>query len=304
MKQLLLSLVVFTLFVVQRANAVLPPPYFSDVRSEVTNQLAIASNAPSIDKKLVTSLRKALTLIDKADPENLVKDTKTLTLLATTLNKSSVSNAFDSYLQTVVDIYINVLLGEGAGLSNRLVATFPSGPHTAAVNNLEQLLAALNTANTQGDSVLAAKALSLAAKKAVVTEKLTIKAENARPPKTTLTATLSGAINGTFNAQAAPATFQGVNHYRIIGARAGRTGQTTVELDLVDAVPGTSTVSLNGNSAYKILSLAGFENYVATSGNATVTVNTDLEALFGTFTFNANGPKGAITVTGSFFSTY
>jgi hypothetical protein len=305
MKHILLILAAFITLTVQRAHAIsLEAPYFSEVRSEITNQLTIASNAPSLDKKLITSLRKALTLIDKADPDNLVKDTKTLTLLASTLNKSSVSNAFDSHLQTVVNIYYNVLLTDRNSLSNRLLATFPSGPHNAAQNNLNQLFTALQNAFDAVDSGLAAKTLSLAAKKAAVTEKLTIKAENANPPKTTLTATISGAINGTYKAQAAPATFLGANHYTVTAVKAGRTGQTTVELDLVDAVAGTSTIALNGNSSYKILSLSGFQNYVATSGSATITVNTDTEAVFGTFTFNANGPEGAITVTGSFFSTY
>lgn len=304
MKQILIILATLTFTSAHLFAAA--PQNFSGVRAEVTNQMAMTTNAPDVDKKLVTTLRKALSLIDKAKGD-LVSDTKTLAMLTGTLNKSSISNEFDASLQAAVDLYLNDLAGQGATLSNRLAATFSSGPRNAAQNNLNQMFAALDTVNATENSGLAAKALALAAKKGVVTSKLVAKAENANPPQSAMTASITGAINSNFRADGAGATFQGVNHYRVIGAWVGGgipPEQRTIELGLLNAVPGTSTIALTGTSAFKILNFGGLANYVATGGTATVTVNTAAEAVFGTFTFTANGPAGAISVTGEFFALY
>jgi hypothetical protein len=145
---------------IQQARAVSSFPFFGDLRVEVTNQLTITSNAPTQDRKLTTALRKALTLIDKANPTNVVSDTKTLTMLTTTLNKSSLSNVFDAELQAIVDAYASTLLGAELSLSNRLTATFPSGPNTAAQRNLDQVLAALNSGEREREPAVAAKAIA------------------------------------------------------------------------------------------------------------------------------------------------
>ena len=300
MKHLLLTLVLCSAAFVGQARAGLTPPYFGGLRVEVTNQLAIASNAPTLDRKLITALRRALTLIDKANPTNLVSDTKTLTTLTTTLNKSSLSNLFDAELQTVVDIYRNVLLSNELSLSNRLAATFPSGPHTAAQNNLNQMLAALVTAGSSLDSGAAARALSLAAKKGVVAAKLTTKAENAPPPGNVVAAKVNGA-NFRSAARTTEATYEpAINRVQFTGV-AGTKALTV----FIITTPGTSTHFFTTSAIYS----SGTQGQaVSSSGTITITLDTARKVISGTFSFEADSFSpllGHVSVTdGTFFATY
>ena len=66
MKKLFLTLTLIAAAFVPQARADLALPFFGGLRAEVLSQLNLATNGvPAPDKKLVASLKKALTTIDK-----------------------------------------------------------------------------------------------------------------------------------------------------------------------------------------------------------------------------------------------
>lgn len=313
MKKILLALALFAISSAQHLSASdLQAPYFSFVRSEVTNQLTIASNTLPLNKTLIGQLKATLKVIDKNTTNTLAPGVKTLGLVTKGLNKTSISNIFDAELQNVVDIYFDILKSNGSSLSNRLVATYPSGPHTSALNNLNQMIAALNSADTNFNTTLASKSLALALKKFVVTEKLTIKAEAAPAPLATVNATItiSGSKTSFKSTLAVAASI--VNGIVFINAVQGSTsGTKSLSFGLTGLVAGANTLPIasGGANQYTYVNFSGVGAYTghsfdSTGSTATVNYNPATKSLSGSFTFNASEQDGIRTaaITGTFFS--
>jgi hypothetical protein len=300
MKHLLLTFVLLSAALVPSVHAVSGPPFFGTLRTEVINQQVIASNATVPDKKLLSALKKALTTIDKTKTDDYVAGTKSLGVLLKTLNHTSVSNAFAGVFDNVVDVYLSALMNAEDALADRLAGTFPSGPHTAAQNNLDQLLAALQAATTDADLVAAAKALSLASKKLVVAAKLTDKAEDVPPPPAQIIADVAGAINISIKTQGAVITGTPLQ-FNLLGGSGSASGQKTITFSLQNVSEGTHMVNLVSGAF--IITSASPATYSDGTGTATVTYNSANHSLFGTFTFTASGASGStgtVTVSGSF----
>ena len=109
-------------------------PYFNPVRTELVTQLGIATNAAPQDKKLVSALKKPLSMIDKPGTANLAGDLKLLSSLAPALKKLTVGTAFDASLNQTVDSYLVAMISAANTSSNKLTSAPTSGLKTAASN--------------------------------------------------------------------------------------------------------------------------------------------------------------------------
>jgi len=298
MKKLILTAVLLCT-ALQPARAISTLPFLDQLRNEVVNQQVIASNDVVANKQLLASLKKALTTIDKTKPD-YVSGTKALGTLANNLNRTSVSNAFAADFDNIVNTYVGSLMNAAGNLTTALGSTFPSGPHTAALNNLDQLLAALQVADTNNSIILAAKALSLAAKKLVVTQKLVTKAQAVPAPPAQITANVSGALNTSIKTQGAAVT--GVPaQFNLLGASGSASGQKTIQFSLQNVTEGTHVV--NVIDGHFLITSTHPAIYTGGTGTATVTYNSATHSLYGSFTFNATGDQGStgtVTVAGSF----
>ena len=308
MKKILIALVAYTTVVAQHAHASAFLTFLDPIRTEIVNQQVIVSNAPALDKPLATALRKALLQIDRPTPTNLVNDTKALSSIAATLNKTSLSNTFDPLIRTALANYAGVVGSALHSASNSLLATFPSGPRTAGNNLIAQAFDSVDAAIASGNTTTGTKALAAVTKKLGVVNSLLNKALNAPAPPVQFRATITASGEGSFNfqptpARAAAATLTG-NTLQIIGVQVQSIGRTSVRTRyLTVAIPniieGTHVynVSQAGGDATVLYVLTegniggggSGDSYNATSGTITATWNSATRAAVGSFTFSGTG---------------
>ena len=334
MKRIALLLTLHVLACGSQARAAELTTNFVAVRAEIAAQLTVASNTVPVNKKLIASLKKSLAVLDKPGVTNLVNDTKVLTLL-TPLTKTSLSNTFNPLLNNSLNDYLALFFSAAANSSNNLAGTFPSGVHTAAGNKLIALYDQLLNADNLSDLIAASKQLAAAAKTLGVVNALVDKAENAPAPRAQYTATVTGALFGTFNFTPKPAAGFAALHSTVAnnlimnGLNASTSGSglgTKLSVrELYIAIPnltdGTTTyeVGTGQNSSGKVFVLYhssrsgpggidGADAYTAVSGSLTVTVNKAAHTAFGTFSFAAPGQDNpaatASTSNGSFSVTW
>ena len=305
MKQLFLVLALVLIAIVPPAHAAIFLPHLADVRVEITNQLAIASNAPALDKKLVSALRKSLTLIDRPGKTNVANDLKTLGLVAKSLNRTSVSNEFQSEFTAAVDEYFILLSAAANSGSNRLNATYPGRLRDSAAKALEKVFASLLDASGYLDLAAEAKLLSKIAIAIGRAETAIARAEDAPAPPASITATVTGSLNTTIKTQGAGIVAG--DSLVLNGAQAMGAGIKQINLVCMAVPEGTHTVNVeNGN--INTLQFPGTSmNFGNGVGTATVTRNNANRTAFGTFSFTATGVSGTIgtiTVTGEFTGTF
>lgn len=320
MKKLILTLVLFCAVAAQHASAVSGPPYLDDIRSEIINQLTIASNASVLDTKLIKALNKVLTTLDKnltnviANATNkLAPGTKVLGLITKALNKTSLSNVFDAPLQQTIDIYTGEYASALSGLSNRLAATFLSSKRTSAAKALGKLLLAVTSADTNMNSNLAVKALGKAATALKSAEKSVVKAENVPPPPAGITATVAVTGSSTVNYKSLTqvVTPGASGNFNVLsGAVTGsgsNTKQLVISFSLQGLSPGANTVNFTSFN-YIVTGING-SGSMSCTGTAQVSWDPVKKSLSGTFscsgTFNfAIGGSAPGTVNGGSFTLY
>jgi hypothetical protein len=303
MKYILITLLSLAACIHARAAVFLP--HLADIRAEITNQLVIASNAPTLDKKLVTSLRKSLTLIDKPGKTNVANDLKTLQLVAKTLNRTSVSNEFQAEFTTAITTYFNLLDDASVNSSNRLNATYPGRLRDAAAKALAKIFAQLEDGAIYTDLAAEAQLLSKIAAALVRADVAVARAEAAPEPPATITATVTGSLNTTIKTDGA-GIVAGAGLV-VNGAQAVGAGFRQINFVLQDVPEGTHTVNLNNANINTLQFPATSANYGNGVGTATVTRNNANGTAFGTFTFTATGVSGTtgnITVSGQFSGTF
>jgi hypothetical protein len=305
MKQLFLILAIVSFSFAQQSRAALFLPHLADVRLEITSQLAIASNAPVLDKKLVTALRKSLTLIDRPGKTNVANDLKTLGLVAKTLNRTTVSNEFQNEFTAAIDEYFLLLSAAATSGSNRLNATYPGRLRESAAKALEKVFAAILDASVYSDLPAEAKLLSKIATSIVRAEAAIARAENAPAPPASITARITGSLNTTIKTQGAGIVAG--DGLVLNGAQAMGAGFKQINLVCLAVPEGTHTVNVQ-NGSINTLQFPGIAvNFGNGVGTATVTRNNANRTAFGTFTFTAtgvSGTTGTITVTGEFTGTF
>ncbi len=323
MKKLILTLVLFCAAIfAQRASALsLDPPYFDNVRAEIINQLTIASNGVPLDAKLIKALNKALATLDKgvtntvANTTNkLTAGTKVLGTLVKALNKTSVSNALDSVVQQVVDIYTGEYANSLNDLSNRLAVTFLSSKRTSAEKALGKLLLAVTAADTNMNSTLAAKALGKAATAFKSAAKAVAKAEAVPPPPAGINATVAvtGASTVNYKSLTQAVTPGASGNFNVLsgsvtGSGAG-TKQLVISFGLQGLSPGANTVNFSSFN-YIVTGING-SGSMSCTGTAQVSWDTAHKSLTGTFscngTFNfaAGGSAPGTVNNGSFTLFY
>lgn len=292
------------------------PLYFGDLRSEVTNQLTIASNTVVVDKKLISKLKATLKTIDKNKTNTLAASTKTLALVAKSLNQTTLSNIFDSNIQLVVDLYVSNYFSAQSDLASRLVSTFPGKSHDAADKAMAKLLAAIDAADTNLNSTIASKALSSSSKALVVATKSVTKAEAAPQPPATYQATIAinGASTTTFRPTLAVAVQGGPGDFFINAVGHSGSGLSTKALslsfaitDLVDGANPTATITAGGANQYTVAGLgSGNTTFISTGGTTQVNWNSAAKLLSGSFSFNSSEQDGSRTavISGTFVITY
>jgi hypothetical protein len=305
MKQLAIIVAVALTAFFQHANAAILLPHLADVRAEITNQLTIASNAPTFDKKLATSLRKSLTLIDKPGKTSVANDLKVLGLVAKTLNRTSVSNEFDAEFNAAITAYFNDLNAASESSADRLDTTYPGRLREAAAKALQKVLDGLEDGAALSDLVSRAKLLSKVAAAIVRADLAIARAEDAPAPPARIVAQVTGSLRTSIKTQGAGI----VAGDSLIINGAQTSGTTLHQINFVClAVPeGTSTVNLNGGNVNVVKFPGVAINYGNGTGTATVTRNNVNRTAFGTFTFTATGVSGTtgnITVTGEFSGTF
>lgn len=312
MKRFLTLIALSAAAFLQPAHAATLQPYLDPVRSEITNQLTIASNTVPVDKKLITSLKSALSKLNKPGTASLVGDTKLLSTLAPAFNKTSLSNNFYLLFNGAADNYLALLLANAGSSSNALGATYPSGSRTAAQKKLDALFVSLVNAGNALDLKTITKLLSSASTALVITDKLIDKAESVPPPPSSCTARVTGAVTHSFkDTQVGVSSYGGGNFFVICQQVITRPfGQRIITLGFSGLVEGNNTLSFAGPGAdadyvYSQLPLSG-ESFRAQTGTVQVNYNSAAKILSGTFTFTGEGQENpaSATVTGSFVFRY
>lgn len=333
MKKLLLALTLSLAVFLPRAQAIPDSlPYLGSIRSEVLDQLTIASNNVATtnnvaaNKKLIKTLLGAKKLIDKTKT-NYVGGAKSLTVLNKTFVRSALSNEFNPLIGQTLDVYVGSLYSVRDTLADRVNGSYPGRAQTAALATLAKLLAAIDNANTNTNILLALRSLGVAAKTETAAQKATVKAENAPLPPAQYKATITGALFGNFNftpnpANAIASVFNAPLNYLqmngISGVRSGSglsTKLTTRQLliTIPNLADGTTTYEVGDGSgkAFVLYTVGrggvggsdGADGYEAVSGTLTVTVNKASKTAVGTFSFYAPGENtatAASTSNGSF----
>jgi len=311
MKKLLILTSIVSAAFIQNLEATPFLPHLGPIRTEIVNQQVIVSNTTPLNKPLATALRKALLQIDRPTPTNLVNDTKALSSIAGTLNKTSLSNTFDPLIRTALGNYVGVLGADLHSISNALVTTFPSGPHTAANNLIAAAFDSVEAVIANGNTTLATKALAAVTKKLPAIQNLLTKAINAPAPSARFTATVTGDILGTFNFtpihNVIIVTYQG-GSLRVAGTNfkiAGATSRTLV-VTVPNIIDGTTTYNFatqNGPGLAHVEWGVGSgatgqsDLYRGTSGTLTVTVNTAARTAVASFNFIAPGDNTGTTAS-------
>jgi hypothetical protein len=306
MKCLLLTLALFSATLIPSAHAADALPYFGTLRAQVLSQLDLATNGVAEpDKKLVTALRKALITIDKTKPD-YASGSKSLGKLAKALNRTSVSNVFAPVFQSTMADYVGAFAGEEDALTARLASTFPSKSKTAAQSALIQLLNALDGANTNDDAVVAAKFLSTAAKNLSTAAKNVDKAEDAPAPPAGLTATISGAVNDSFNDFNTTITRSGSSIGINSQTKPSASGIDSIIMELQNVSDGTQTVNVRGGYNQVRVGGRSFGGALVVNGTATITYDSATRVISGTFSFvgdEAGDSTATVTLSGSFNGT-
>ena len=289
-----------------------PVPHFDPIRAEITNQLAIANRAPTPDKALIAALTKSSALISRVSETNFVTGTKTLAVVLHTLNRTSLSNRLFHFYGYTFDQYFIELYASRRALLDRLEGTFPSGPHTAALANLDQARAALFAADATVELETKANFLNLTAKKLAVATALMKQAEATRAPLVHLTAKVIGSLTFTFVSKEAAIT-NGANHFYGVTSEKNTAKpliERTIALGFKLPTLGNSFVTLDGAAALGGATVTVVANGVTFIFNATdgvANVTRTAHSLFGTFSFAAQQPgfpDETITVTGEFSGAY
>ena len=302
MKPIALTVILFSTALAPHARAA-TFPYLEPIRNEILNQQVILSNAPTLDKKLATAMRAALTKIDKTSPTNLIIAAKTLSSIANTLSRSSLSNDFGPLLNSSVGSFLLTMYGGAVTASNRLAATFPSGPHTAAQNKLTQFIAQIASADANPNLIAATKSVSQAANSFRVVDALITKAENVKPPPAGIAFDVTGAVSHSSVKTVGAAIVAYPNNFFIVNGAAKPSihGFLQIAFTLAGVPAGTSTVNITGGDFSEVS--VGGRAFTGGLGTALVTYNPANESMFGSFNFTAhdqNNAAAVITVTGSF----
>ena len=300
-KYLLLTLVLLSAAFVEQARAF--PPLLP-IRAEIVNQQVLLSNTVPLNRPLATALRKAVAKIDTTNPTNRVTGASAFSSVASTLSKSSLSNAFGPLLDTALASFLGSIDGDADGASNRLAATFPSGPHTAAQKKLNLLFTQIASADANANIIAAARVMSQAARTFVVANSLVTKAENAPPPPSSVTGTIVANGRTTqYRSRAAP-VIPGAPGFFVINSANGPSG---IVLGLNQLSPGVNNLNVgNAGTSFSAIATRFLPRPPATgsavNGTMQVTWDPAMQAIFGTFQFVADGN---ITVNnGEFFVTY
>ena len=313
MKQFLFTVaVVIVLAASGRSVQAIPVPHFDPIRSEITNQLAIATRAPVPDKALIAALTKSSVLISRVNETNYVTGTKTLVVVLHTLNRTSLSNQLFHFYGFTFDQYFIEMYATRRALLDRLEGTFPSGPHTTALANLDQARAALFAADATVELETKAIFLNLAAKKLAVAAALTKKAEATRAPVVHMTAKVVGSLTFTFVSKEAVITTAANQFYGVTSEKntAKPLIERTIALGFKLPTLGNTFVTLDGAAASEGATVTVLVNGVTFIFNATdgvANITRTAHSLFGTFSFAAQQPgfpDETITVTGEFSGAY
>ncbi len=312
MKTLKYLFITFVLFAAATHSHAAELPYLSNLRSEITNQLTIASNAIPVNKPLITKLKASLKTVDKNTTNTLAAGVKTLAVLAPSLNKTTLSNIFDGPLQTVVDIYTTEYLNAHSNLVAQLATAYPSKKQEAALKLLDKLAAAVSAANTNFNSNLAVKALTLASKNLVASSKAVTTAKNVPVPPSKVLATAPKTWAPSFKSIVAiavpfPNNFFVINANGTSGTGFGtKIASLTVQLGTL--VPGSNNVIIEANSSLYAVAKLGGENqaFNSTGGTAQANWNPATKTISGSFSFNViqDGTSNTTVIKGTFVTSY
>ena len=312
MKHLLLILALTTAALAPQARALHLLPYLGDLRAEVTNQLTIASNNVAANKRLIATLKGALKGIDNTKPSNYVAGATSLGALAKKLNRTVVSNAFNTILHDTSDTYVDDLLDAEGDLADRLDTTYLGKAHTAASTSLGKLLAAIEGANTNANLLTALKSLSTAAKNLGAAQKLVLKAENAPPPPSGFTATITGAVSRSFKAIGMAISSPVPNNFNVIASQPlthAPYGQRIISFSIINLVSGNNVIPLGPGSSDVATFIyqegATGDSFKSETGSVTVNYNPAAKTLAGSIDFMGKNSGGQfVHVTGSFSGHY
>ncbi|HET9802745.1 MAG TPA: hypothetical protein VFP96_05890, partial [Candidatus Acidoferrum sp.] len=241
---------------------------------------------------------------------SLATAAKTLSSVASTLSKSSLSNTFGPLLDSVANGFVDSLRIAGNDASNRLATTFPSGPHTAAEKKLAQLFGQIASADGSANMVAATKLISQAAKTSLVVEKLVAKAEDVPPPPSHLQAKIiANGKASSYNALQV-AVVPGAPGYFVINSGSG-SGNIAIGLNNLSS--GANDLDIAGGNlgieVSRFLPLppvagAARNDTAGSSGSMHVIWDPVARTLVGTFSVIAIGNATIQVQNGSFSVAY
>jgi hypothetical protein len=290
MKQHIYLIFFFALcFGARRAEATPYLPYLSEVRTQLTVQIAIASNTVPVDSKLQGALQKSLSLIDKADTPSLANDLKVLGALATAISKTSISTVFQGSLDKAVNDYFDLVYGMTNTSAAKLATAYPSKAKDSTQKSLTKLYATLGSADIDGNFGVAAKLIGKALSQLASTEKLLASALKVAAPPSGVNGTITGSSNWNFKSTLAVAvTGSPTNNVTVNSSEVilkAPFGQRTLTFSMYGLQEGanTLTVGLNDFLIVEVYGNGTGGAYNDSSGTIQVNYNSTTKTVVGTF---------------------
>jgi hypothetical protein len=335
MKKLLLVLALSALASTQLTAAAFLP-YLEPIRQHAIDQQVVLSNNPPVNASLATALRKVRTTLERGGATNLANDVSALNSVATTVNRTSLSNSFDPHIRLALSNYVEVVIDALDASEAALLLTRPSAHQTSGDRLIDTLRVQINGAITNINTTVASKALSGVVKKLSTLASSVRKAQLARPGRDSFSAQINESHEGSFvftpsaprGEQALGATYSPVNGLLTISAvkanLSGRTVTSRIFSILVPSLPdsGTHTYSFGSGSGGTATALFTTgkttgsippvfhysELYQSDGGTITISHDRANKNVYGSFRIFANGQNNGgnqfSAESGTFSLTY
>jgi len=311
MKKLLVVAFIGVLTLTQTSRAAVP--LLSGLYNSVSNQLSIVSNTVPVDAKLAKSLTGALSAIQKSGGgTNAATAVKGLGSVVKIVNRTSVSNAVAASVNSTLVSIANQYVGTANTLSNQVANLFPSTAQTAVFNGTSNLIASVNSINSNPDINAALKALTGLAKQVTAIQKNVAAAQKVPSPAASLTATVVISGSPTFNFKAQGLTAQqfssgnfGINAAQTVVA-GFNTALHSIAFGFNGLTPGFNNVVISQGEYSKASSDPTAGAFPSMSGTVQVTWDPAHKLLSGNFACNVSEQGGSRTgsVTGTFSVFY
>lgn len=282
-----------------QARAAVASPLFNPVRTAIATNITALTNASELSpdqERQLRFLRLAQRNINRAGVPGLFTDLQILGSVTTVLRRAFPDGEFDPVLQTATIGYYNELLNFGLTLSSNISLLPPSTAPTAAINAIEDALDTLATFDPLTGLSTQMATLSRAASRLRLAQLLTTRARSSTTRQERFNAFVDGRRFQANSVSGLSANYNSTAQFLTLSGRdisGSPSGTRTITLHIDDVRPGTTTHSIGApaSGTYAIYGAASSTNstsFTSTSGNVTVTLDTNAGTVSGRFSFTAD----------------